>query len=87
MEVRHCFHNAHYCNPYWKFHRVSRVLILGARGRFFGNGQGTRFDQMVVKDIRKGAFSYPGPATSRPRGLTYRTLRPPLSKWPAAAAS
>jgi nucleoside-diphosphate-sugar epimerase len=37
-----------------------RAVVIRA-GDFFGSGQGTWFDQVVVKDIRKGAFTYPGP--------------------------
>lgn len=29
-------------------------------GDFFGGGKGTWFDQAIVKDIKKGIFSYPG---------------------------
>ena len=36
-----------------------RAVIIRA-GDFFGSGQGTWFDQVVVKDIRKGKLTYPG---------------------------
>lgn len=36
-----------------------RAVVIRA-GDFFGSGQGTWFDQVVVKDIRKGVFTYPG---------------------------
>jgi nucleoside-diphosphate-sugar epimerase len=37
-----------------------RAVVIRA-GDFFGGGQGTWFDQVVVKDIQKGIFTYPGP--------------------------
>lgn len=37
-----------------------RAVVIRA-GDFFGSGEGTWFDQVVVKDIRKGKFTYPGP--------------------------
>jgi nucleoside-diphosphate-sugar epimerase len=37
-----------------------RAVVIRA-GDFFGSGQGTWFDQVMVKDIRKGALTYPGP--------------------------
>ena len=37
-----------------------RSVVIRA-GDFFGSGQGTWFDQAIVKDIRKGVFTYPGP--------------------------
>jgi nucleoside-diphosphate-sugar epimerase len=37
-----------------------RSVVVRA-GDFFGGGQGTWFDQAVVKDIAKGVFTYPGP--------------------------
>ncbi len=37
-----------------------RAVVIRA-GDFFGSGQGTMFDQVIVKDIRKGVFTYPGP--------------------------
>ena len=37
---------------------VKNVLIRA--GDFFGSGKGTWFDQAIVKDIRKGVFTYPG---------------------------
>jgi nucleoside-diphosphate-sugar epimerase len=36
-----------------------RSIVIRA-GDFFGSGQGTWFDQAVVKDIAKGVFTYPG---------------------------
>jgi nucleoside-diphosphate-sugar epimerase len=36
-----------------------RAVVIRA-GDFFGSGQGTWFDQVMVKDIRKGTFTYPG---------------------------
>lgn len=36
-----------------------RAVVIRA-GDFFGSGQGTWFDQVIVKDIRKGQFTYPG---------------------------
>jgi len=36
-----------------------RTIIIRA-GDFFGSGTGTWFDQAIVKDIRKGKFTYPG---------------------------
>lgn len=36
-----------------------RGVVIRA-GDFFGSGQGTWFDQVIVKDIRKGVFTYPG---------------------------
>ena len=38
-----------------------RAVVIRA-GDFFGSGQGTWFDKVVVKDIRKAKFTYPGPA-------------------------
>jgi nucleoside-diphosphate-sugar epimerase len=35
------------------------VVIRG--GDFFGSGQGSWLDQVMVKDLRRGKFSYPGP--------------------------
>lgn len=37
---------------------VPTVVIRA--GDFFGGGRGTWFDQVVVKDIQKGRFTYPG---------------------------
>ncbi len=37
-----------------------RSIVLRA-GDFFGGGRGTWFDTAMVKDIRKGVFTYPGP--------------------------
>jgi nucleoside-diphosphate-sugar epimerase len=40
--------------------------IVIRAGDFFGGGQGTWFDTAMVKDIRKGVFTYPGaPDVSR----------------------
>lgn len=36
-----------------------RGVVIRA-GDFFGSGQGTWFDQVIVKDIQKGKFTYPG---------------------------
>lgn len=36
-----------------------RCVVIRA-GDFFGSGQGTWFDTAMVKDIRKGVFTYPG---------------------------
>lgn len=36
-----------------------RAVVIRA-GDFFGSGQGTWFDQAIVKDLRKGVFTYPG---------------------------
>jgi nucleoside-diphosphate-sugar epimerase len=36
-----------------------RSIIIRA-GDFFGAGKGTWFDQVIVKDIRKAVFTYPG---------------------------
>ncbi len=36
-----------------------RTVVIRA-GDFFGAGKGTWFDQVIVKDLRSGAFTYPG---------------------------
>ncbi len=36
-----------------------RSVVIRA-GDFFGSGRGTWFDQVIVKDIQRGKFSYPG---------------------------
>jgi nucleoside-diphosphate-sugar epimerase len=36
-----------------------RAIVIRA-GDFFGSGHGTWFDQVIVKDIQKGKFTYPG---------------------------
>jgi nucleoside-diphosphate-sugar epimerase len=36
-----------------------RGVVIRA-GDYFGSGRGTWFDQIIVKDIRKGKFTYPG---------------------------
>lgn len=36
-----------------------RSVVIRA-GDFFGSGKGTWFDQVIVKDIAKGVFTYPG---------------------------
>lgn len=36
-----------------------RGVVIRA-GDFFGSGRGTWFDQIIVKDIQKGTFTYPG---------------------------
>jgi nucleoside-diphosphate-sugar epimerase len=36
-----------------------RGVVIRA-GDFFGSGRGTWFDQVIVKDIEKGKFTYPG---------------------------
>lgn len=36
-----------------------RGVVIRA-GDFFGSGRGTWFDQIIVKDIQKGKFTYPG---------------------------
>lgn len=36
-----------------------RAIVIRA-GNFFGSGKGTWFDQVIVKDIQKGKFVYPG---------------------------
>jgi nucleoside-diphosphate-sugar epimerase len=36
-----------------------RTVVIRA-GDFFGSGKGTWFDQVIVKDLHKGAFTYPG---------------------------
>lgn len=38
-----------------------RSVVIRA-GDFFGSGKGTWFDTAMVKDIRKGVFTYPGPS-------------------------
>jgi nucleoside-diphosphate-sugar epimerase len=40
-------------------HSGVRSIVIRA-GDFFGSGKGTWFDQAIVKDIRKGVFTYPG---------------------------
>ncbi len=46
-------------------HSGVRCVVIRA-GDFFGSGQGTWFDTAMVKDIRKGVFTYPGaPEVSR----------------------
>lgn len=46
-------------------HSGVRCVVIRA-GDFFGSGQGTWFDTAMVKDIRKGVFTYPGaPDVSR----------------------
>ena len=37
-----------------------RSIVIRA-GDFFGSGQGTWFDQVIMKDIRKAVLTYPGP--------------------------
>jgi len=37
-----------------------RGVVIRA-GDFFGSGRGTWFDSIIVKDIQKGVFTYPGP--------------------------
>ena len=37
-----------------------RSVVIRA-GDFFGSGRGTWFDTVIVKDIRKGVLTYPGP--------------------------
>ncbi|MDQ6882376.1 MAG: epimerase, partial [Pseudomonadota bacterium] len=39
--------------------RMNAVVIRG--GDFFGSGRGSWVDQLMVKDLRSGKFSYPGP--------------------------
>jgi nucleoside-diphosphate-sugar epimerase len=39
--------------------RMKAVLIRG--GDFFGSGTGSWLDEVMVKDIRRGKFTYPGP--------------------------
>ena len=39
--------------------RMNAVVIRG--GDFFGSGQGSWLDQVMVKDLRRGKFTYPGP--------------------------
>jgi nucleoside-diphosphate-sugar epimerase len=36
-----------------------RTVVIRA-GDFFGAGKGTWFDQVIVKDLQKGVFTYPG---------------------------
>jgi nucleoside-diphosphate-sugar epimerase len=36
-----------------------RTVVIRA-GDFFGSGKGTWFDQVIVKDLQKGVFTYPG---------------------------
>lgn len=36
-----------------------RAVVIRA-GDFFGSGKGTWFDQVIVKDLAKGKFTYPG---------------------------
>ncbi len=36
-----------------------RTIVIRA-GDFFGSGNGTWFDQVIVKDLQKGVFTYPG---------------------------
>ena len=38
-----------------------RAVVIRA-GNFFGSGRGTVFDQVLVKDVRKGHITYPGDA-------------------------
>ena len=46
-------------------HSGVRCVVIRA-GDFFGSGEGTWFDTAMVKDIRKGVFTYPGaPGVSR----------------------
>jgi len=40
-------------------HSGVRSIVIRA-GDFFGSGKGTWFDQAIVRDIRKGVFTYPG---------------------------
>jgi nucleoside-diphosphate-sugar epimerase len=40
-------------------HSGVRGVVIRA-GDFFGSGRGTWFDQVIVKDIQKGKFTYPG---------------------------
>lgn len=40
-------------------HSGVRGVVIRA-GDFFGSGRGTWFDQVIVKDIQRGTFSYPG---------------------------
>lgn len=37
-----------------------RGVVIRA-GDFFGSGQGTWFDQVIVKELQQGKFTYPGP--------------------------
>lgn len=37
----------------------ARGVVIRA-GDFFGSGRGTWFDQIIVKDLQKGKFTYPG---------------------------
>nr|WP_315488566.1 sugar nucleotide-binding protein [uncultured Rhodoferax sp.] len=47
-------------------HSGVRSIVIRA-GDFFGGGKGTWFDMAMVKDLRKGRFSYPGePDVSTP---------------------
>ncbi|MDI1272933.1 epimerase [Polaromonas sp.] len=39
--------------------RMKAVVIRG--GDFFGSGSGSWLDEVMVKDIRRGRFTYPGP--------------------------
>ena len=38
-----------------------RAVVIRA-GNFFGSGRGAEFDQVLVKDVRKGHIAYPGAA-------------------------
>ena len=40
-------------------HAGVRGVVIRA-GDFFGSGEGTWFDSIVIKDIQKGVFTYPG---------------------------
>ena len=40
-------------------HSGVRSIVIRA-GDFFGSGRGTWFDTTMVKDLRKGVFTYPG---------------------------
>lgn len=42
-------------------HSGVRGIVIRA-GDFFGSGKGTWFDTAIVKNIRKGVFTYPGPS-------------------------
>jgi nucleoside-diphosphate-sugar epimerase len=35
--------------------------VVSRGGDFFGSGQGSWLDQVMVKDLRQGKFTYPGP--------------------------
>lgn len=45
-----------------RFQDAGVPTVVIRAGDFFGGGQGTWFDQVIVKDLQKGRFTYPGGA-------------------------